>query len=279
MVTKAWAEATTFAAVELATYASLNLDRIARTKPDDPERKKKIRDFCHKFVGLAFRHPLDEVEKKQYVDLFLERNQYSPEGVRRVILLALKSPKFLYPGLDDDPENSRTIASRMALAMWDSIPDNSLYNLASRDLLTKDGHLQGQATRMVRDPRTKTKLLEFFHHWLELHRDEYISKDAEDFPGFGLDLINDMRTSLINSLTRWYGKTNRLTTETYFALTTFMPTNASQSFSCQSIKYPAKSFEKLQLDGAKRAGVLTHPYLLTQFSYSQESSPIHRGVF
>ena len=102
MVTKAWAEATTFAAVELATYVSLNLDRIARTKPDDPERKKKIRDFCHKFVGLAFRHPLDEVEKKQYVDLFLERNQYSPEGVRRVILLALKSPKFLYPGLDDD---------------------------------------------------------------------------------------------------------------------------------------------------------------------------------
>ena len=152
MVTKAWAEATTFAAVELATYVSLNLDRIARTKPDDPERKKKIRDFCHKFVGLAFRHPLDEVEKKQYVDLFLERNQYSPEGVRRVILLALKSPKFLYPGLDDDPENSRTIASRMALSMWDSIPDNSLYNLVSRDLLTKDGHLQGQATRMVRDP-------------------------------------------------------------------------------------------------------------------------------
>ena len=279
LVTKAWAEATTFAAVELATYVSLNLDRIARTKPDDPERKKKIRDFCHKFVGLAFRHPLDEVEKKQYVDLFLEKNQYSSEGVRRVILLALKSPKFLYPGLDDDPENSRTIASRMALAMWDSIPDNSLYNLASRDLLTKDGHLQGQATRMVRDPRTKTKLLEFFHHWLELHRDEYLSKDAEDFPGFGLDLINDMRTSLDKFINEVVWEDPSADYRNLIRADYVYANQRIAKFFKSKHQVSGESFEKLQLDGAKRAGVLTHPYLLTQFSYSQESSPIHRGVF
>jgi len=32
------------------------------------------------------------------------------------------------------------------------------------------------------------------------------------------------------------------------------------------------------LDSGERAGVLTHPYLLSSFAYLDTSSPIHRGV-
>ena len=35
----------------------------------------------------------------------------------------------------------------------------------------------------------------------------------------------------------------------------------------------------MKLDAGKRAGVLTHPYLMAAFAYTAESSPIHRGVF
>jgi len=38
-------------------------------------------------------------------------------------------------------------------------------------------------------------------------------------------------------------------------------------------------FKKVYLEGSQRAGVLTHPYLLTSFSYFKDTSPIHRGVF
>ena len=38
-------------------------------------------------------------------------------------------------------------------------------------------------------------------------------------------------------------------------------------------------FTKVKLDAGKRAGVLTHPYLLSAFAYSDHTSPIHRGVF
>ncbi len=38
-------------------------------------------------------------------------------------------------------------------------------------------------------------------------------------------------------------------------------------------------FKKVVLPGSQRAGVLTHPYLLTSFSYFKDTSPIHRGVF
>ena len=38
-------------------------------------------------------------------------------------------------------------------------------------------------------------------------------------------------------------------------------------------------FQKVLLKPRERAGVLTHPYLLANFSYAATSSPIHRGVF
>jgi hypothetical protein len=38
-------------------------------------------------------------------------------------------------------------------------------------------------------------------------------------------------------------------------------------------------FQKVKLNPEQRAGVLTHPYLLSAFAYTSTSSPIHRGVF
>ncbi len=35
----------------------------------------------------------------------------------------------------------------------------------------------------------------------------------------------------------------------------------------------------MRLDSGKRAGVLTHPYLMAMLAHARDSSPIHRGVF
>ena len=38
-------------------------------------------------------------------------------------------------------------------------------------------------------------------------------------------------------------------------------------------------FVKVAFDPKQRSGVVTHPYLLAEFSYQKLTSPIHRGVF
>jgi hypothetical protein len=38
-------------------------------------------------------------------------------------------------------------------------------------------------------------------------------------------------------------------------------------------------FQKVALNAGERAGVLSHPYVLSNFAYRATSSPIHRGVF
>jgi hypothetical protein len=42
---------------------------------------------------------------------------------------------------------------------------------------------------------------------------------------------------------------------------------------------PGRRLQKVKLDPGRRAGVVTHPYLLSMLAYGGESSPIHRGVF
>ena len=42
---------------------------------------------------------------------------------------------------------------------------------------------------------------------------------------------------------------------------------------------PDAPFQKVDREPRERAGVLTHPYLLSSFAYTASSSPIHRGVF
>jgi hypothetical protein len=46
------------------------------------------------------------------------------------------------------------------------------------------------------------------------------------------------------------------------------------------VQLPADApFQKVTLDPGQRAGVLSHPYLMATFAYTETSSPIHRGVF
>ena len=38
-------------------------------------------------------------------------------------------------------------------------------------------------------------------------------------------------------------------------------------------------FQEVKFEPDKRAGIISHPFILSGFAYMQTSSPIHRGVF
>ena len=61
-------------------------------RPAEP----KLRDFCPPFAERAFRRPLDD-EQASSTSTASSPNAKDPEtAVKRVVLLALKSPRFLY---------------------------------------------------------------------------------------------------------------------------------------------------------------------------------------
>jgi hypothetical protein len=278
-MSKDWEQATTDAAIELAEYVEKRLDRLAGTKAGAPDRTDKLKDFAKRFAETAYRRPLTPEEQQVFIDGQFTKAPTPEMGVKRVVLLALKSPVFLYPGLDAPQDKlDYQIATKLALDLWDSIPDKRLLEAAAQGKLRKKEEIRSQAARMVADQRTKAKLHGFFHQWLELERAEMISKDSKAFPDFSPAVVADLRSSLWMFIDQvvWNERSDyrELLQADYLMLN-----DRLAKFYGGKEKPTSSEFQRVAFDNKQRTGVLTHPYLLSSFAYTNQSSPIHRGVF
>lgn len=276
-VSKSWDQATTSAAIEIMTTVIKNLDRLAGTKEGAKDRKDKVQKFCHRFAELAFRRPLTEEQKKFFVDQHFQSDLKTELAVKRVILLILKSPRFLYTDREFDQLDNFTIASRLSYGLWDSMPDRQLYDAAKAGKLKTPDQVARQAERMLKDPRAQAKLRYFFHHWLQLDEKEELAKDKALFPEFDSQVVADLRTSLdmfIDDVV-WNGSSDYR----QLLLADYVYLNSRLAKVYQVDLPEGETFQKVALDKDKRAGVITHPYLMANFAYHNLSSPIHRGVF
>jgi hypothetical protein len=279
-VSKAWDEATTYAAIEGANYLVKNLDRLSRSRAGETNRTAKVQTFCEEFVRAAFRRPLNAEQKKIYILSQFKGASKPEDAVRRVVLAALKSPRFLYLGLDNQQPDEFEVASRLSFGLWDSLPDGELMRLAGQGGLHTPEQITGQARRMLADPRSRAKLQHFLQQWLQMNRAEDMSKDATLFPGFSPQIVADLRTSLNLFLEDvvWNGASDYR--ELLLANYVFLNNSLAEFY---GVGIPQSGttddFVKVSFDAAQRSGVVTHPYLLAEFSYQKSTSPIHRGVF
>jgi Protein of unknown function (DUF1592)/Protein of unknown function (DUF1588)/PA14 domain/Cytochrome C oxidase, cbb3-type, subunit III len=285
-VSKAWDAATTDAALEAAGYVASKLPELANARPGEKDRENKVREFARKLVERAFRRPLTPELKTVYVDHQFEQARDSEVAIKRIVVLTLKSPRFLYKEGGTVTDGFAT-AERLAIALWDSAPDRELMDAAAAGKLTSRDELTKQATRMLGDPRAKAKLREFLVTWLKVDPAPDLAKDAKRFPNFDPAIATDLRTSLELFLDEvvWSEASDfrqlLLSDEVYLngRLATFYGV-APPPAKLFGIQFGMDGpFKKVKLDPGQRAGVLTHPYLMTGFAYTGSSSPIHRGVF
>jgi cytochrome c553 len=279
-VSKGWLDATTEGALEVAAYVTANLTELAGAPTDGPARQQALRTFASRFAERAFRRPLTDDQKRIYVDHQFESAPDPETAVKRSILLALKSPWFLYRELPTTPSSSVSAfdtAARISFALWDSLPDAELSKAAAANQVASREQIGRQAERMLKDPRARTKIHEFFLGWLKVEMAGDLVKDAKRYPGFDLAAAADLRTSLELFLDEviWSDASDfrqLLRADHIYVngrLAKFYNTKRADDADFEKVKFPAN----------QRAGVLTHPYLMATFSYPRDSSPIHRGVF
>ena len=273
-VSKAWDTATTDAAIETADYVVARLRELSGASDTDSDREAKLRAFALKFVERAFRRPLGIEEKTVYVDKPFSRGLRPEEAVKRVVLLTLKSPRFLYREVGG--RDAYAVASRISFGLWDSPPDAPLLDAAKSGQLATREQVTKQAERMLKDLRAKAKLREFLFQWLKVDQPPELAKDGKLFPGFDAAVASDLRTSLDLFLedVAW-GESSDFR-QLLLADSAYLNGRLAKLYGAD---LPADApFKKVKLESA-RAGVITHPYLLSTFAYNASSSPIHRGVF
>lgn len=282
LISKEWDQATTEAALNVADMVATRLDNLAGTKADDGERAVKIKKLCERVVSSAWARPLSDEERADVIDRFFTEGAAPEASAKRVVLVALKSPSFLFREVGQASQHDLRIATRLSFALWDSLPDRGLSEAAARGQLNTPEHVVAQAQRMLDDPRTKTKLREFMLHWMKLDNEIELSKDAKLVPEFTPQAISDLRSSLelfVDEVV-WSQSSDfrELLRADYLMLNRPLAELYAPEFASAQGDRLGDTFVKVPC-GAGRSGVLTHPYLMSTFAYHGSSSPIHRGLF
>ncbi|MCC9601770.1 DUF1588 domain-containing protein [Stieleria sp. JC731] len=289
-VDRGWEDAVTKAAFEFGNVAAKRLWPHYRRqhRDDSDENRGRLRGFLTELASVAFQGELDEESKKLYVDDQLAAAEDDHMAILRSCLLIIKSPRFLYPSANGNRSRDMKVASRLAMTLYDSIPaDRWLLDQAKKGELKLDaegveGRIRQTASRMVRDPRLRGKVIAMFFDWLDVDPTAEINKDESQFAGFDQAMAMQLRRSLEQQLSdvfwsdasdyrqlflRDWNYTNEKLASFYGE--TFQPegeTNGDEMV--RSRPDPERTF-----------GVLTHPMITSHLSYFDTTSPIHRGVF
>jgi hypothetical protein len=273
-VSREWTEAIAKGAMQVSGMIGPHLFALAGTKADAPDRGEKLKAFTLRFAQMAYRRPLTDEQKADLTAIYAAA--VAPEvAAKRAFIFTLSNPAFLYPGIG--PQDDYAVASRLALTLWDSVPDAALLKDAAAGQLRDAAQVRLQAQRMMKDTRAKSKLRDFLHHWLHVEEGAEIAKDQKEYPGFDQGVVMDLRTSLdlFAESVVWSESSDY---RQLLLSDTILMNERLAKFYGQKVEAGA-GFQPVKMDADQRGGVLTHPFVLATFSYTKSSSPIHRGVF
>lgn len=206
------------------------------------------------------------------------------DGIRSAIERVLVSPDFLFR-IETDPQNVAhgtaysvsdvELASRLSFALWSSIPDDTLLNLAIQGKLHEPAVLDQQVRRMFADERARKSLVEnFFSAWLQTRNVWLLNPDSTKFPWFDDNLrsafVTETDLFLEDQLRSDHSIIDLLTSNE-----TFLNEQLAGHYGIAGIY--GSHFRRVTLTDENRFGLLGKASVLAVTSYTTRTSPTIRG--
>jgi mono/diheme cytochrome c family protein len=236
----------------------------------------------------AYRRPVTNDDIAELMQYYADGAKDGFEsGIRSGITGMLASPFFLYraeripaalkPG-DKYEITDLELASKLSFFLWNSIPDDQLLDLASKNKLSDPATLANQVRRMLADPRSKTLASDFVFQWLEMKKLDEIVPDRDVFPyasGF-MDPRQDFRTELTlfsDSIFR----EDRSVVDLLRSSHTYVNERLALQYGLTDVK--GDEFRRVELKDSARWGLLGKGAVLMAAAYPNRTSPVLRGKF
>jgi hypothetical protein len=153
------------------------------------------RTILKRLARQLFRRPVSDAEMQQACthakkEFALGRSIYS--GLQAGIRGMLCSPNFLYKqeGVSG-PLDEYAIAARMSYFLWNSLPDETLFELARQGKLKDPKVRRAQTLRMLQDARADRFANDYVYQWLDLEKLKIVEPDASIFTVDEFDLVRD----------------------------------------------------------------------------------------
>jgi hypothetical protein len=234
----------------------------------------------------AYGRPLTEADHRTLQEMYSQGSDNGRDfeaGIELGLARILSGPEFLlYRGFTeeaavtggDELDDGVTLASRLALFLWNSIPDEELLGEAMAGRLRSPDVLAAQVARMLADPRAATLVTDFAEQWLQLRIVDSKSPDPRTFPGFDDNLRRNMLRETSLFLTSVLLE-NRSVLDLLRADYSFLNERLARHYGVDGVFGDA--FRRVALEDPNRRGLLGHGSILFQTSVANRTSPVFRG--
>lgn len=265
---------------------------IPANAPTDTAGRAKA--FITFFGQRAFRRPLSDAELMKHLGLFNQGSTLYPgaeafkAGASLVIQAILQSPYFLYrtelgtaaAGATRVALSDWEVGSKLALAITNTIPDESLLAAAAAGKLHEASDVAAAAERLLQGGTGTQGLSNFNLQVYRLGVYDGITRDAAVFPDFKPNSPLAMKQEVLQFLT-WILREKRGIKDFYTAPVGFVDSLLSPLYGVTgNFSNDPASLTKVDLDPSQRSGLLTQAGFLSSYlSVGNEPDIIHRGVF
>jgi Protein of unknown function (DUF1592)/Protein of unknown function (DUF1588)/Protein of unknown function (DUF1587)/Protein of unknown function (DUF1595)/Protein of unknown function (DUF1585)/Planctomycete cytochrome C len=272
-----------------------------------PENLDKL---VTRFATRAFRRPVTEEQTAPYRQIAaqaLKEGDALPDALRTAYRAILCSPRFLTfieaPGSLDD----HAIASRLSYALWCSMPDADLIQLAKQNKLHEPEVLAQQVERLLLDDKAKRFITSFTDQWLKLNQIDFTTPDTRQFkdydPVLQESMLQETRAYFTEMLRHDLSITHLIDSDFAFLNGRLarhyagesesirqgdnpkkrkqpnLPVSWSEGLIVSALK-PGDGLQKTTLKPeAKRGGLITQAAILKVTADGTSTSPVVRGVF
>ena len=164
-----------------------DIDASAGYETCQPILERLARELFRRPVSDAEMEPVYGHAKKEFAQ---GRGIYS--GLQAGIRGMLCSPNFLFKqeGVSG-PLDEYAIATRMSYFLWNSLPDETLFELARQGKLKDPKVRREQTLRMLQDSRADRFARNYVYQWLDLEKLKIIEPDLSIFTVDEFDLVRD----------------------------------------------------------------------------------------
>ena len=236
----------------------------------------------------AYRRPATEEDVETLVSFYrrARENGTFDDGIRSALERVLVSPDFLFR-IEADPAgvapgsayrlSDVELASRLSFALWSSIPDDTLLDLAIQNKLDEPAVLEQQVSRMLGDPKARQALVNnFFSAWLQTRNVWLLNPDSTKFPWFD----DNLRTAFVTETELFLEAQLREDSSILDLLTsdeTYLNEQLARHYGIRGVY--GSHFRRVKLTDENRFGLLGKASVLAVTSYTTRTSPTIRGKY
>lgn len=264
--------------------------RLVGCAPTSVDDAACARTFVAAVGPKVYRRPITEPEIASVVTVITSAGKALSsfeKGIAYGVARMLQSPHFLYRVSfgEADPENpgkrrhtAYELATRLSFFLWNSVPDDALYDLAKSGAIFQYDRLASEVERMLASPKAHEGVRTFVADWLRLAELDNLTKDSKLFTTYTADLGPNAREETLRVFESLVFDDDADIRDFLTTRRTFVTPKLAAMY--QVFAPLASGYARINLpaDGQRR-GYLGHLSFLAQNAHPTSSSATLRGKF